>query len=172
MTFRPLHDRVVVRLVEAEEKKDRVHDAMHDTKAAAEEGVVPRGGTALLHAKAAVAKLKTNNPDMKAGIKIMQRALEARIRQIGENEGVAGSIVVGKISDHGSPTFGFDAQVEEYGELVRAGTIDPAKVVRTARQDAASVASLLITTETMAAELPKKESAPAMPGSGMAGKDF
>ena len=163
MTFRPLHGRVVMRLVEAEEKKDRVHDAMHDTKAAAEEGVVP-GGTALLHAKAAVARLKTDNPDMKAGIKIVQRALEAPIRQIGENAGVEGSIVVGKISDNGSPTFGFDAQVEEYGDLVQAGPFDPAKVVRTPRQDAASVASLLITTEAMVAELPKKESAPAMPG--------
>ncbi|KLK93089.1 hypothetical protein AA309_11020 [Microvirga vignae] len=100
MTFRPLHGRVVVRLVEAEEKKNRVHHAMHDTKAAAEEGVVP-GGIALLHAKAAVARLKTDNPDMKAGIKIVQRALEAPIRQIGENEGVEGSIVVGKISDNG-----------------------------------------------------------------------
>jgi chaperonin GroEL len=171
MTFRPLHDRVVVRLVEDEEKKDRVPDAMHATKAAAEEGVVP-GGTALLHAKAVVAKLKTDNPDVKAGIKIVQRAPEAPIRQIAENAGVEGSIVVGKISDNGSPTFGFDAQVEEYGDLVQAGTIDPAKVVRTALQDAATVASLLITTEAMVAELPKKESAPAMPGSGMAGKDF
>ncbi len=121
MTFRPLHNGVVVRLVEAEEKKERVHDAMHDTRAAAEEGVVPRGGTALLNAKAGVAKLKTNNPDMKSGIKIVQRELEAPIRQTGENEGVEGSVVVGKISDNGSPTFGFDAQVEEYGDLVQAG---------------------------------------------------
>jgi co-chaperonin GroES (HSP10) len=101
MTFRPLHDRVVVRLVEDEEKKDRVPDAMHATKAAAEEGVVPGGGTALLHAKAAVAKLKTDNPDMQTGIKIVQRALEASIRQIAENAGVEGAIVVGKISDNG-----------------------------------------------------------------------
>lgn len=145
MTFRPLHDRVVVRLVEAEEKKDRVHDAMHDTKAAAEEGVVPRGGTALLNAKATVAKLKTNNPDVTAGIKIVQRAPEAPICQIAEIAGVEGFIVVGKIGDNGPPTFRFDAQVEEYDDLDQAGTIDPAKVVRTALQDAASVASLLIT---------------------------
>lgn len=167
MTFRPLHDRVVVRPVEVEEKKDRVHD----TKAVAEEGVVP-DGTALLHAKAAVAKLKTDNPDVKAGFEIVHQALEASIRQITENAGLEGSIVVGKISDNGSPAFGFEAQVEEYGDLVLAGTIDPAKVVRTALQDAASVASLLITTEAMVAELPQKESAPAMPGSGMAGRDF
>ena len=171
MTFRPLHDRVLVRRVEVAEKKDRVDDAMHATKAAVEEGVAP-GGTALFHAKAAVAKLKTDNPDVKAGIKFVQRALEAPIRQSAENAGVEGSVVVGKISDNESPTFGFDAQVKEYGDLVQAGTIDPAKVVRTALQDAASVASLLITTEAMVAELPKKESAPAMPGSGMAGKDF
>jgi chaperonin GroEL len=166
MTFRPLHDRVVVRLVEVEEKKDRVNDAMHATKAAEEEGIVP-GGTTLLHAKAAVAKLKTDNPDVKAGIKIVQRLPEAPIRQIAENPSVEGSIVVGKISDNGSSTFGFDAQVEEYGDLVQAGTIDPAKAVRTAPQDAASVASLLIITEAMVAELPKKDSAPAI-----LGKDF
>ena len=172
MTFRPLHDRVLVRRVEVAEEKDRVDDAMHATKAAVEEGVAPGGDTALFHAKAAFAKLKTDNPDVKAGIKFVQRALEAPIRRSAENAGVEGSVVVGKISDNESPTFGFDAQVEEYGDLVQAGTIDPAKVVRTALQDAASVASLLIASEAMVAELPKKESAPAMPGSGMAGKDF
>jgi chaperonin GroEL len=112
MTFRPLHDRVLVRRVEVAEKKDRVDDAMHATKAAVEEGVAP-GGTALFHAKAAVAKLKTDNPDMKAGIKFVQRALEAPIRRSAENAGVEGSVVVGKISDNESPTFGFDAQVKE-----------------------------------------------------------
>jgi chaperonin GroEL (HSP60 family) len=110
MTFRPLHDRVLVRRVEVAEKKDRVDDAMHATKAAVEEGVAP-GGTALFHAKAAVAKLKTDNPDMKAGIKFVQRALEAPIRRSAENAGVEGSVVVGKIIDNESPTFGFDAQV-------------------------------------------------------------
>ncbi|MBA1159309.1 chaperonin GroEL [Microvirga mediterraneensis] len=158
--------------VEVKEKKDRVDDAMHATKAAVEEGIVPGGGTALLRAKAAVAKLTSDNADVQAGINIVLRALEAPIRQIAENAGVEGSIVVGKITDNDSPTFGFDAQAEEYGDLVRAGIIDPAKVVRTALQDASSVAGLLITTEAMVAELPKKEAAPAMPGGGMGGMDF
>ena len=172
MTFRPLHDRVLVRRVEVAEEKDRVDDAMHATKAAVEEGIVPGGGTALLRAKAAVAKLATDNPDVKAGINIVLRALEAPIRQIAENAGVEGSIVVGKISDTDSPSYGFDAQAEEFVDLVQAGIVDPAKVVRTALQDAASVAGLLVTTEAMVAELPKKESAPAMPGGGMGGMDF
>ncbi|WP_262029564.1 chaperonin GroEL, partial [Microvirga sp. Mcv34] len=159
--------------VEVKEKKDRVDDAMHATKAAVEEGIVPGGGTALLRAKAAVRKLSSDNPDVRAGINIVLRALEAPIRQIAENAGVEGSIVVGKITDNASSdTFGFDAQTEEYRDLVQAGIIDPAKVVRTALQDAASVAGLLITTEAMVAELPKKESAPAMPGGGMGGMDF
>jgi chaperonin GroEL len=159
--------------VEVKEKKDRVDDAMHATKAAVEEGIVPGGGTALLRAKAAVRKLSSDNPDVRAGINIVLRALEAPIRQIAENAGVEGSIVVGKIVDNAqSDTFGFDAQTEEYRDLVQAGIIDPAKVVRTALQDAASVAGLLITTEAMVAELPKKEAAPAMPGGGMGGMDF
>ncbi|MBA1158975.1 chaperonin GroEL [Microvirga mediterraneensis] len=159
--------------VEVKEKKDRVDDARHATKAAVEEGIVPGGGTALLRAKAAVRKLSSDNPDVRAGINIVLRALEAPIRQIAENAGVEGSIVVGKITDNASSdTFGFDAQTEEYRDLVQAGIIDPAKVVRTALQDAASVAGLLITTEAMVAELPKKESAPAMPGGGMGGMDF
>jgi chaperonin GroEL len=156
--------------IEVKEKKDRVDDALHATKAAVEEGIVPGGGTALLRAKAAVAKLQSNNADVQAGIKIVLRALEAPIRQIAENAGVEGSIVVGRISDNTqSETFGFDAQTEEFGDLVKAGIVDPAKVVRTALQDAASVAGLLVTTEAMVAELPKKESAPAMPGGGMGG---
>ena len=151
------------------EKKDRVDDAMHATKAAVEEGIVPGGGTALLRAKAAVAKLTTDNPDVKAGINIVLRALEAPIRQIVENAGVEGSIVVGKINDNKSETYGFNAQTEEYVDMLQAGIVDPAKVVRTALQNAASVAGLLVTTEAMVAEAPRQESAPAMPGGGMGG---
>src|SRR3712207_3217862 len=155
--------------VEVKEKKDRVDDAMHATRAAVEEGIVPGGGVALLRAKAAVQKLTVDNPDVKAGVNIVLRALEAPIRQIAENAGVEGSIVVGKITDNKSDTFGFDAQTEQYVDLVQAGIVDPAKVVRTALQNAASVAGLLITTEAMVAEAPKKESTPAMPGGGMGG---
>ncbi|WP_230533247.1 chaperonin GroEL [Microvirga roseola] len=156
--------------VEVKEKKDRVDDAMHATRAAVEEGIVPGGGTALLRAKAAVAKLTAENPDVKAGIAIVLRALEAPVRQIAENAGVEGSIVVGKINDNTkSDTFGFNAQTEEFVDMIQAGIVDPAKVVRTALQDAASVAGLLITTEAMVAEAPKKEAAPAMPGGGMGG---
>ncbi|MDJ1157901.1 chaperonin GroEL [Chelatococcus sp. SYSU_G07232] len=159
--------------VEVKEKKDRVDDALNATRAAVEEGIVPGGGTALLRAKAAVAKLKSDNADVQAGINIVLRALEAPIRQISENAGVEGSIVVGKITENKSQTFGFNAQTEEYVDLLEAGIVDPAKVVRTALQDAASVASLLITTEAMVAEKPKKEAAaPAMPGGGMGGMDF
>ncbi|HEV2560341.1 MAG TPA: TCP-1/cpn60 chaperonin family protein, partial [Microvirga sp.] len=158
--------------VEVKEKKDRVDDALNATRAAVEEGIVPGGGTALLRAKAAVAKVKTDNPDVKAGVNIVLRALEAPIRQIAENAGVEGSIVVGKINDNGSDTYGFNAQTEEYVDMLQAGIVDPAKVVRTALQDAASVAGLLVTTEAMVAELPKKDSAPAMPGGGMGGMDF
>ncbi len=159
--------------VEVKEKKDRVDDALNATRAAVEEGIVPGGGVALLRAKAAVAKLKTDNADVRAGINIVLKALEAPIRQIAENAGVEGSIVVGKIIDNKSPTFGFNAQTEEYVDMLIAGIVDPAKVVRTALQDAASVAGLLVTTEAMVAELPKKEAAPAMPGGGgMGGMDF
>jgi chaperonin GroEL len=163
--------------VEVKEKKDRVDDALNATRAAVEEGIVPGGGTALLRAKAAVAKLTTDNADVQAGIKIVLRALEAPIRQISENAGVEGSIVVGKINDNaGSDTFGFNAQTEEFVDMLQAGIVDPAKVVRTALQDAASVAGLLVTTEAMVADAPKRESAPAMPGGGgmggMGGMDF
>ena len=150
--------------IEVKEKKDRVDDALHATKAAVEEGIVPGGGVALLRAKAAVAKLTTDNPDVKAGINIVLRALEAPIRQIVENAGVEGSIVVGKILENKSETYGFNAQTEEYVDMLKAGIVDPAKVVRTALQDAASVAGLLVTTEAMVAEAPRRESAPAMPG--------
>jgi chaperonin GroEL len=156
--------------VEVKEKKDRVDDALNATRAAVEEGIVPGGGTALLRAKGAVAKLTTDNPDVQAGIKIVLRALEAPLRQIAENAGVEGSIVVGKINDNTkSDTFGFNAQTEEFVDMLQAGIVDPAKVVRTALQDAASVAGLLVTTEAMVAEAPKRESAPAMPGGGMGG---
>ena len=160
--------------IEVKEKKDRVDDALNATRAAVEEGIVPGGGTALLRAKAAVAGLKSKNADVQAGINIVLKALEAPIRQIVENAGVEGSIVVGKIAENKSETFGFNAQTEEYVDLIKAGIVDPAKVVRTALQDAASVAGLLITTEAMVAELPKDK--PAMPAGGgmggMGGMDF
>jgi chaperonin GroEL len=155
--------------VEVKEKKDRVDDAMHATKAAVEEGIVPGGGVALLRAKAAIGKLSDGNADIQAGINIVLRALEAPIRQIAENAGVEGSIVVGKITENKSQTYGFDAQTEQYVDMLSAGIVDPAKVVRVALQDAASVASLMITTEAMVAEAPKKKEAPAMPGGGMGG---
>ncbi|AIQ88445.1 MULTISPECIES: chaperonin GroEL [Methylobacterium] len=160
--------------VEVKEKKDRVDDALNATRAAVEEGIVPGGGTALLRAKKAVAALKSDIPDVQAGIKIVLKALEAPIRQIAQNAGVEGSIVVGKITDKAdSETYGFNAQTEEYVDMIQAGIVDPAKVVRTALQDAASVAGLLVTTEAMVADAPKKDSpAPAMPGGGMGGMDF
>jgi len=155
--------------IEVKEKKDRVDDALNATRAAVEEGIVPGGGAALLRAKKAVAALSSDNADIEAGIKIVLRALEAPIRQIAENAGVEGSIVVGKIQENDSDSYGFNAQTEEFVNMIDAGIIDPTKVVRTALQDAASVAGLLITTEAMVAELPKKEAAPAMPGGDMGG---
>ena len=152
--------------VEVKEKKDWVDDAMHAMKAAVEEGIVPGGGVALLRAKAAVGKLSDDNADVQAGINIVLRALEAPIRQIAENAGVEGSIVVGKITENKSQTYGFDAQTEQYVDMLSAGIVDPAKVVRVALRDAASIADLMITAEAMVAERPKKE-APAMPGGGM-----
>ncbi|MCJ2041773.1 chaperonin GroEL [Methylobacterium sp. J-059] len=157
--------------VEVKEKKDRVDDALNATRAAVEEGIVPGGGTALLRAKKAVAALSSDNPDVQAGIKIVLKALEAPIRQIAQNSGVEGSIVVGKITDNtSSESYGFNAQTEEYVDMIQAGIIDPAKVVRTALQDAASVAGLLVTTEAMIADSPKKDSgAPMGGGGGMGG---
>jgi chaperonin GroEL len=154
--------------IEVKERKDRVDDALNATRAAVEEGIVPGGGVALLRAKKAVDGLKSDNPDIQAGINIVSKALESPIRQIAQNSGVEGSIVVGKVVEK-SGNFGFDAQKEEYVDMVSAGIIDPTKVVRIALQDAASVASLLITTEAMVAERPKKETAPAMPPGGMGG---
>jgi chaperonin GroEL len=159
--------------VEVKEKKDRVEDALNATRAAVQEGIVPGGGVALLRAKKAVGKLTNDNSDVQAGINIVLKALEAPCRQIAENAGVEGSIVVGKIMDEKSETFGFNAQDEKYVDMLSAGIVDPAKVVRTALQDAASIAGLLITTEAMVAEMPKDAPAPAMPaGGGMGGMGF
>ncbi|ANL31843.1 chaperonin GroEL 4 (plasmid) [Rhizobium phaseoli] len=153
--------------IEVKEKKDRVDDALNATRAAIEEGIVPGGGVALLRAKTKVEALKNDNPDIQAGIHILLKALEAPIRQIAENAGVEGSIVVGKVLENSSPTFGFNAQSEKYVDLLEEGIVDPAKVVRTALQDAASVAGLLVTTEALIAELPKdKPALPAAPGGG------
>ena len=158
--------------VEVKEKKDRVEDAMNATRAAVEEGIVAGGGVALLRAKAAIGKLSDENEDVQSGINIVLRALESPIRQIAENSGVEGSIVVGKVLENKSQSFGFDAQTEQYVDMLNAGIVDPAKVVRVALQDAASVAGLMITTEAMVAEAPKKNGAPAMPGGGMGGMDY
>jgi chaperonin GroEL len=156
--------------VEVKEKKDRVDDALNATRAAADEGIVPGGGVALLKASKALAALTGDNDDQTAGIAIVRRALQAPIRQIAENAGVEGSIVVGKILENDSATFGFNAQTEQYVDLIADGVIDPAKVVRTALQDAASVAGLLITTEAAIVEAPKKNAgAGGPPGGGMGG---
>jgi chaperonin GroEL len=165
--------------IEVKERKDRVDDALNATRAAVEEGIVPGGGVALLRAKKALESVTSKNPDVQAGINIVSKALEAPIRQIVENAGVEGSIVVGKLLEK-SGNFGFDAQNEEYCDMVAAGIIDPTKVVRVALQDAASVASILITTEAMIAEKPKDKSGGGMPGGmggggmggGMGGMDF
>src|SRR6266513_4016445 len=160
--------------IEVKEKKDRVEDALNATRAAVEEGIVPGGGVALLRAKKAVGRISNDNSDVQAGINIVLKALETPLRQIAENSGVEGSIVVGKIMENKSETYGFDAQTEDYVDMVEKGIIDPAKVVRAALQDAASVAGLLVTTEAMVAEAPKKkEPMPPMPGGGgMGGMDF
>jgi len=154
--------------VEVKEKKDRVDDALNATRAAVEEGIVPGGGVALLKASKVLDGFKGDNDDQEAGVAIVRRALQAPIRQIAENAGVEGSIVVGKVLENTSATFGFNAQTEEYVDLVQAGVIDPAKVVRTALQDAASVAGLLITTEAAIVEAPKKGGGAqgGMPGGG------
>jgi len=156
--------------VEVKEKKDRVDDALNATRAAVEEGIVPGGGTALLKASKALAGLEGINSDQTAGIAIVRKAIQAPLRQIAENAGVEGSVVVNAILASESATYGFNAQTEKYVDLVADGVIDPAKVVRTALQDAASVAGLLITTEAAVTDAPKKEAAaPAMPGGGMGG---
>ena len=167
--------------VEVKEKKDMVEDAMNATRAAVEEGIVPGGGTALLYATRALDKLKLDDPDQQVGVEIVRRAIQAPARQIAQNAGLDGAVVAGKIMEQKDKNVGFDAQTETYKDLVKAGIVDPTKVVRTALQDAASVAGLLITTEAMIAEKPKKESpmpagAPDMGGlggmGGMGGMGF
>jgi chaperonin GroEL len=157
--------------VEVKERKDRVDDAMHATRAAVEEGILPGGGVALLRAAEALKRLRPENDDQRHGVDIVRKAVQSPARQIAINAGEDGSVVVGKVMDKDQYAYGFDAQTGEYGNLVSKGIIDPTKVVRIAVQGAASVAGLLITTEAMVAELPKKQaSAPAMPGGG--GMDF
>ncbi|MDX8528924.1 chaperonin GroEL [Mesorhizobium sp. MSK_1335] len=156
--------------VEVKEKKDRVDDALHATRAAVEEGVLPGGGVALLRAARTLDAVAVDNADQRYGVDIVRRAIEAPARQIAENAGAEGSIIVGKLREKTDFAFGWNAQTGEYGDLYSQGVIDPAKVVRTALQDAASVAGLLVTTEAMVAEKPKKEVAPAMPAG--AGMDF
>ena len=154
--------------IEVKERKDRVDDALHATRAAVEEGILPGGGVALLRAQKALDTLQGGNPDQRVGIEIVRRAIEAPARQIAENSGAEGSIVVGKLRENSDFAFGWNAQTGEYGDLYQMGVIDPVKVVRAALQDAASIAGLLVTTEAMVAEKPKKEaSMPAMPGGGM-----
>ncbi|MBX4994280.1 chaperonin GroEL [Rhizobium binae] len=156
--------------VEVKEKKDRVDDALHATRAAVEEGILPGGGVALLRAVKALENVQTANADQRVGVDIVRRALEAPARQIAENAGAEGSVVVGKLREKSEFSYGWNAQTGEYGDLYAQGVIDPAKVVRTALQDAASIAGLLVTTEAMIAEKPKKEAPPAMPPGG--GMDF
>ncbi|HEY1365389.1 MAG TPA: chaperonin GroEL [Xanthobacteraceae bacterium] len=157
--------------VEVKERKDRVDDAMHATRAAVEEGILPGGGVALLRATEAIRKIRTHNDDQKTGVEIVRKALSWPARQIAINSGEDGSVVVGKILEKDQYNWGFDAQSGDYVDLVKKGIIDPTKVVRTALQDAASVAGLLVTTEAMVAEVPKKQPpAPPMPGGG--GMDF
>ncbi|WP_404291274.1 chaperonin GroEL [Microvirga sp. RSM25] len=153
--------------VEVKEKKDRVDDAMHATKAAVEEGILPGGGVALLRALKALETVKPANDDQKTGVEIVRRALQSPARQIALNAGEDGSVIVGKVAEAEDYSAGWNAQTGEYGDLYKFGIIDPAKVVRVALEDAASVAGLLITTEAMIAEKPKKETAPAMPAGGM-----
>jgi chaperonin GroEL len=153
---------------EVKERKDRVDDAMHATRAAVEEGILPGGGVALLRAMKAIEKIRVGNDDQRIGVDIVRKALSWPARQIALNAGEDGSVVVGKILDKEQYNFGFDAQNGEYGNLMTKGIIDPTKVVRCALQGAASIAGLLITTEAMVAEMPKKQApAPAMPGGGM-----
>jgi len=158
--------------VEVKERKDRVDDALNATRAAVEEGIVPGGGVALLRSKAALKGLKGENEDVQAGIEIIERALEAPIRQIAQNAGKEGAVVVGKVLDSSDYAYGYNAQTDEFGDMFKMGVIDPAKVVRTALEDASSVAGLLITTEAMIAEKPKEEKAAAAAGADMGGMGF
>ena len=153
--------------IEVKERKDRVDDALHATRAAVEEGVLPGGGVALLRAARALDAVDTDNADQKTGVEIVRKAVEMPARQIAENAGAEGSIIVGKLREQSDFGFGWNAQTNKYGDLYQQGVIDPAKVVRTALQDAASVAGLLVTTEAMIAERPKKDAGPPMPAPGM-----
>jgi chaperonin GroEL len=159
--------------IEVKERKDRVDDALHATRAAVEEGIVPGGGTALLYASRALDDMKGINDEQTRGIDIVRRALQSPLRQIAENAGHDGAVVAGKLIDGNDQNLGFNAQTEVYEDLVKAGVIDPTKVVRSALQDAASVAGMLLTTEAAIAEMP--EDKPAMPmggGGGMGGMDY
>ncbi|HEY8163365.1 MAG TPA: TCP-1/cpn60 chaperonin family protein, partial [Methylocystis sp.] len=158
--------------VEVKEKKDRVDDALNATRAAVEEGIVPGGGVALLRATTALEGVMVINSDQQTGVEIVRKAIQAPARQIVDNAGYEGAVVVGKLLETADYGFGFDAQKGEYGDLMKLGIIDPTKVVRTALQDAASIAGLIVTTEATVTEHPKKETAPAMPGGGMGGMDF
>src|SRR5713101_2576552 len=158
--------------IEVKERKDRVDDAMHATRAAVEEGIVPGGGVALLYASKVLGRLKPENDEQKVGIDIVRRALQAPIRQIVENSGAEASIIIGKLRDKGDANYGFDAQGGTYVDMVKAGIIDPTKVVRLALQGAASVGGLLVTTEAMIAEKPEKQVTQPNPGGGMGGMDF
>ena len=157
--------------IEVKERKDRVDDATHATRAAVEEGIVPGGGVALLYAAKALDGLTPENNDQRVGVNIVRRALEAPVRQVAENAGTDGSIVVGKLRDAGEPNRGFDAQSGQYVDMLKEGIIDPTKVVRLALQNAASVAGLLITTEAMIAEKPEKKPAATPHDHGMDGMD-
>ncbi|HVM81408.1 MAG TPA: chaperonin GroEL, partial [Stellaceae bacterium] len=158
--------------VEVKERKDRVDDAMHATRAAVEEGVVAGGGSALLYAVKALAKLKPHNHDQQVGVDIVRRAIQMPARQIAENAGSDGSVVIGKLLESSDANHGFDAQSGEYVNMLKAGIIDPTKVVRLALQDAASVAGLLVTTEAMVAEKPEKKAPPMPGGHDHGGMDF
>jgi chaperonin GroEL len=162
--------------VEVKERKDRVDDAMHATRAAVEEGILPGGGVALLRASEVLKRVRTHNDDQKTGVEIVRKAIQAPARQIAINAGEDGSVIVGKILEKDQYSYGFDAQSGEYVNMLTKGIIDPTKVVRQALQGASSVAGLLITTEAMVAEVPKKggSAMPQMPGGGggMGGMDF
>jgi chaperonin GroEL len=156
--------------IEVKERKDRVDDALHATRAAIEEGILPGGGVALLRSVKALDSLKPANDDQRVGVDIVRRAIEAPVRQIAENAGAEGSIIVGQLREKSEFSWGWNAQTGKYGDLYSMGVIDPAKVIRTALQGAASIAGLLVTTEVMIAEKPKRDAAQAM--SSGAGMDF
>ena len=158
--------------VEVKERKDRIDDALNATRAAVEEGIVAGGGTALLRARAVLAPLTGNNADITAGISIVRRALEAPARQIADNAGAEGSVVIGKLTDSNAGDRGFDAQTETYVDMIKAGIVDPAKVVRTALQNAGSIAGLLITAEAIIADIPAKDSAPTAGNDSMGGMGY